>query len=115
MIHRIVENRLPGGVRTRAEVFCRPILEALIGMGGSAETGRVIACVERNMRGKLKSVDRGTLSDGKTLRWVNAAGWARKFLVDDGYLSKVSPRGVWEITEVGRKFHESGREYPIRK
>jgi hypothetical protein len=37
-------------------------------------------------------------------RWRNAAQWARQSMIYDGYLKSDSPRGVWEVSDKGRKF-----------
>uniref|UniRef100_A0A7C3EZC1 Restriction system protein Mrr-like N-terminal domain-containing protein n=1 Tax=candidate division WOR-3 bacterium TaxID=2052148 RepID=A0A7C3EZC1_UNCW3 len=42
-------------------------------------------------------------SDPETIRWRNAAQWARYNMVKQGWLKSNSPRGVWEITEAGRE------------
>jgi len=91
-------------MRTREESYVRPILKTLATMGGSGKMGDVLARVGTLMQGTLKKVDYEPLaSDPDMPRWRNAAQWARNTMVKDGLLKPDSPRGVWEITDDGRK------------
>lgn len=97
-------GRLRRGLRTPEAVYNRPILEALLAMGGSGQMSQVLEKVRRSMKKVLKDVDFEPLaSDPEMPRWKNAAQWARNTMVKDGLLRNDSPRGVWEITETGRK------------
>ena len=59
------------------------------------------------MSHKLNTYDHQPLpSDPTILRWRNTAQWARAAMVKEGLLSANSPRGVWEITDGGRRFLE---------
>ena len=99
---RKVKGRLPRGLRTPEEAFRRPILEALVELGGSAPIGEVLDLVERKMKGILNSYDYEPLpSDPKSLRWRNTAQWCRNTLVREGLMKADSPRGIWEISEKG--------------
>jgi restriction system protein len=96
-------SRLQRGLRTPEEVFYQPILRALAKLGGSAKMGDVLANVEQQMKGMLKSVDDEPLtSDPDTLRWRNTAQWARHAMVQEGLLKSGSPKGTWEISDKGR-------------
>lgn len=98
-------GRIPKGTKTPAEAFRVPILRALSEMGGSAQIGRVLDRVEQMMLGLLRPVDReGLPSDPQQPRWRNTAQWERLAMVKDGLLRSDSPRGVWEITDAGRRF-----------
>lgn len=97
-------GRLQRGLRTREDEFYLPILFVIEKMGGSAKISDVLDKVEELMKPKLKEVDYEPLaSDSNILRWRNTAQWARATLVKKGLLASDSPRGVWEITEKGRK------------
>lgn len=99
------KHRLAKGQRTHDKEYTRPILQALIDLGGSAKSSEVLPRVELYMRPILKPVDYDPLpSDPQSPRWRNAAQWVRYTLVQEGLLRPDSPRGVWEITEVGRQF-----------
>lgn len=64
----------------------------------------VLALVEQMMKDTLKDVDYEPLASNPEMpRWRNAAQWARQALVEEGLLKADSPRGVWEISESGRK------------
>ena len=89
--------------RTDQTAFLLPVLEISQECRGKAEAKRVIQELEGKMKSQLKPVDHERLKSGQ-IRWKNTAQWARNELVTEGYLSKDSPRGVWEITEKGREY-----------
>jgi len=93
----------PDGQRMPEEAFRIPILQALVELGGRGRRRDVVAQVEKNLAA-LTDFDRGTLPDGKTVRWKNTLYWARFELAQEGYLSAGTPRGVWEITTAGRAY-----------
>ncbi|MCS7005918.1 MAG: winged helix-turn-helix domain-containing protein [Cytophagales bacterium] len=93
--------------RTLEKEFRIPILRALVKLGGSAKTSNVLNEVYEEVKHKLKTADFEELpSGGKKIRWRNAACWERKSMVEEGLLERYSPRGIWTITEKGRKFLE---------
>jgi len=52
----------------------------------------------------LSDFDRELLTERHDIRWRNTAMWVRLEMVKAGYLSNQSPRGVWEITDEGKKY-----------
>jgi predicted nucleic acid-binding protein len=98
------------GKRKKGEVtphtaYYRPILEALVEMGGSGKTKAVLNRVGEKMKGLLKPLDYEThKSDGKSIRWRNSAQWARNAMVNDDGRMKKSPNGIWDISEMGRRW-----------
>ncbi|GBD38318.1 hypothetical protein HRbin37_00565 [bacterium HR37] len=101
---RTVKSRLPRGLRTPEEAFRRPILEALVELGGKGSIGDVLDLVEEKMRAHLTKYDFEPLpSDPKSIRWRNTAQWCRNNLVREGLMKADSPYGIWEISELGRK------------
>ncbi len=100
------KGRLPKGLRTPEEAFRRPILEALVELGGRAPAKEVLDLVEHKMRDKLTPYDWERLR-GNKVRWRNTAQWCRNTLREEGLLKGDSP-GVWEITEKGRQALEGG-------
>ncbi|WP_322818828.1 winged helix-turn-helix domain-containing protein [Tepidiforma sp.] len=97
--------KLRRGLRTQEDEFRRPILEALVELGGSAPIGDVLDKVGAKMRGILKEHDYEPLrSAPRTPRWRNTAQWCRNTLVKEGLMKHGSPEGVWEITEEGRRW-----------
>jgi hypothetical protein len=75
----------------------------LVDRGGSAKFGEVIAALTHDMADTLNAYDWEKLPDGKSIRWQNNVGWAKKALKDLGYLSGISPIGIWEITPAGQQ------------
>lgn len=104
-ISRPREQQIQRGQRTLNQEFRIPILKALVALGGSGESRRVIEKVESEMRDILTPVDYKMLPSGVMPRWENTAHWERYVMVRrDGLLRSDSPRGLWEITEEGRKY-----------
>lgn len=109
-VQQIVSKRFFGKSRkgeiTPHDAYFKPVLEALMEMGGRAKTKAVLDRLEAKLKDTLKPKDYEALeSDGKSIRWRNAAQWARNTMVnspDDGRMEKKSPHGVWEISDKGR-------------
>lgn len=100
-------SQLKSGLRTKNEDFHLPILRVLIRTGGHASLASLLTELEKDLASQLNEYDWETLpSSNKTVRWKNNVGWAKKKLIDSGYLSGDSPKGTWEITEAGRMFVE---------
>lgn len=96
-------KKLKKGLKTPESAYRRPILQALVELGGSSELHAVLNRVHAMMKGELNQHDLAPLpSDGVTPRWQNTAQWARNALREGGYLRSDSPYGVWEISDRGR-------------
>lgn len=101
-------GRLQRGMRTPEQEFRVPLLKVLMDKGGSASMREVLAELEKRMNGILKDVDYNPLpSDPDTIRWRNTAQWSRQAMVNEGLLKNNSPRGIWEISDKGRKYLEN--------
>ena len=101
-------GRLQRGMRTPEQEFRVPLLKVLMDKGGSASMREVLDELEKRMQGILKDVDYNPLpSDPDTIRWRNTAQWSRQAMVNEGLLKKNSPRGIWEISDEGRKYLEN--------
>jgi hypothetical protein len=99
------QGKLPPGLCTPENAFRKPILEALVELGGSAPLEDVLDLVERKMKNVLNAYDKEPLpSNPRQIRWRNAAQWCRAKLVREGLIESGSPRGTWEITEAGRRW-----------
>jgi restriction system protein len=97
-------GRLRRGLRTPEQAYYRPILQVLVELGGRAQMGSILDRVGEVMEGVLREVDYQPLaSDPDLPRWRNAAQFARYSMVQDGLLRNDSPRGIWEITDEGRR------------
>lgn len=108
-------GRLPRGLRTPEDAFRRPILEALVELGGRAPLPDVLDLVEAKMGGVLKPHDYEPLpSQPRSIRWRNTAQWCRNTLVREGLMKSDSPYGIWEISEQGRKALSSGQDSSMR-
>jgi hypothetical protein len=61
------------------------------------------AVVKRMMKdGYIGPADQELVSTGET-KAENTITWARNALKSRGYLSRISPRGIWELTPEGRE------------
>jgi len=97
-------GKLRKGARTPESAYYRPLLEVLGQMGGSGKVAEVLDRVGKIRKPVLKEVDyQPPASNPDNLRWRNAAQWARNSMVNDGLLKSDSPRGVWEVSEAGRR------------
>lgn len=114
-VQEIVSKRFFGkkkkGVITSRDVFCEPLLEVLVEFGGSGPTGEILDRLGETMKGILKPVDYEPLkSDSSIVRWRNTAQWARDKMANrDGRMKKGSPRGIWQISDKGRKWLEKSK------
>lgn len=101
-----VTERAKIGERLQQAEYTLPILEALIEMGGKGRMRNVLDRVFDKIRNQVKPKDLEQLPSGTAIRWKNTAQWERQRLKGEGYLEKESPRGIWEITDEGRKLYE---------
>ena len=79
-----------------------PMLEILSEHGDRAGAREVLDELETRLSGQLTEVDRQQLASGD-VRWRNRAQFVRLRLVEQGDMVKDSPRGIWEISEQGRR------------
>jgi restriction system protein len=103
-------GRLQRGLRTPESAYYQSILKALRDSGGAGRVNDILEKVEHSMKGTLKKVDYLPLaSDTEMPRWRNTAQWARNSMVKEGLLKQDSPRGIWEITDVGVALYNQQR------
>ncbi|MBN1400422.1 MAG: winged helix-turn-helix domain-containing protein [Anaerolineae bacterium] len=100
--------RLPKGLKTPGDAYRRPILQALVDLGGSAPMAAVLDRVFEMMRDRLNEHDLASLATSDTPRWRNTAQWCRNTMREEGLIVAGSPHGVWEISAAGRKTLASG-------
>jgi hypothetical protein len=79
-----------------------PMLEIISEHGGRAAAREVLDELETRLDGQLTEVDREELASGD-VRWRNRAQFVRLRLVEQGDMVKDSPRGIWEISDQGRR------------
>ena len=102
--HSGQRTRSPKGEVTNQKEFERPILQAIVDLGGRGNVDEIMANVERKIAKDLTALDRELQPSRTTVRWKNAAQWARFVMVEDGRLLSDSPRGIWEISNKGRQW-----------
>ena len=92
---------VPGTILPETE-YEIPILQALDELGGRAPAGVVTDRVGELLERRLTDQDHERHRSGD-VRWRNRTAFARLALVRRNELASDSPRGIWEITDVGRK------------
>ncbi len=93
--------------KAKGPEFCRfflPVLDVLKELGGSGRPAEVTDLVLDNMD-ISEEAQAATLKNGSS-RVRNQVAWARFYLVKAGYLDS-SQRGVWSLTDKGRKADSS--------
>ncbi len=98
---------------TPAHVYWPVILQSLIELGGSARGEQVIEKVGGKLEHVLTKGDREMLPSGIDVRWRNRAAWQRYNMVRQGLLKAGSPRGIWEISEDGRRWFQEITKQPL--
>ncbi len=101
-VRALPQDQAPGPLLP-VGAYWLPILAILVEAGGSAPANDVINALEERLGDELKDRDRERLRNGE-VRWRNRARFARLRMKEHGLLSKTSPRGVWEITELGAAY-----------
>ncbi len=100
--------------RTRGAIpqkeYTIPILEALIEKGGKGSRREILELVKQKVGRRFNKLDLEILSNGYTIRWQEMASWHRQTMVEEGLLKRGSPRGMWEITDKGRKYLEEHKD-----
>lgn len=93
-------------IPTQAEIEI-PLLEALASLGGEARPKKLYPLVTAKFPQLTQEDMTATLKHGEK-KWLNRIQWARQALISVGELASPQ-RGVWAITEQGRKRLEQGR------
>jgi hypothetical protein len=101
--------------RTPPILFIIPILESIIELGGKARVSDVLNLVHSKMKGILKRYDyeliQSTPSSPIQELWEDSAQQAKDYMVVKGLIAKYTPRGIWAITEKGKKFYEENKKF----
>ena len=99
---------------TPKEKFVIPILESIIELGGKAIVKDVLKLVYPKMKGILKSYDYElyeSYPSGMILElWEKSVQHAKNMMVNKGLIAKNTPKGIWAITEKGKKFYEENKK-----
>jgi hypothetical protein len=80
-----------------------PILKSILESGEKASRQEVHNHVESRMKDKFKPGDFEVNRDG-TLKWNKQVDYQRLAMVHNGLIRKDSPVGIWEITEIGKRW-----------
>lgn len=90
-----------------------PILRALADRGGSGRRREIQDAVADELIGSLSALDHETLPCGTEERWEARLDKAREKLRRAGCLKADSPRGVWELADLGFKRLRRGEPVPL--
>jgi len=98
-----VRRQMVLGKLTPQGEFWKPMLEALVEMGGQGSRQEVLRAVEKKMKGQLKPGDYELNQDGTT-KWSKAVEYQRLKMKHEGLIAGNTPRGIWKITDQGRRW-----------
>ena len=97
--------KLPRGSLTHLDAFTRPVLQALVDIGGKGTRSEVFERLLKSMNKTFTKYDFGfTPSRPKAPRWHDTLDRAYKLMRKSGLLSTDTPIGIWEISQKGRDF-----------
>lgn len=82
-----------------------PILKALIELNGKGEARDILARIYEILEDRLSDVDLRIITSGE-YSWRKSAQWERLTMKKEGLLRSDSPRGIWEISELGRNYYK---------
>jgi len=85
-----------------------PLLEVLVELGGQGKTKEIYPLVTKKFP-EIKDEDVTEVLPSGGFKWINRIQWVRQSLIDKGEMDSPS-RGIWAITDQGRKRVET-KEY----
>jgi hypothetical protein len=88
--------------KTPQKEFREPLMRELYKLGGSAEVSQIRRVMKEALAGRLKEGDLQLVSTGDP-RWWNAICWERAELVRAGLFVDDGKRGVWKLSDRGKK------------
>jgi hypothetical protein len=94
------------GAFTPVRAYWKPLLQVLVELGGRGHRVKVIDLVGEKMKDILTDADKGKLPKSGYSRWRNRVAWQASQMrsAEQGFIKSDSRRGIWEITEAGRKW-----------
>jgi len=95
-------TRAASGTLLREQAYEKPLLQALVDAGGEAPFREVLDSVGHALEKELMPADFEKLASGG-IRWHSRLQFVRLRLIERGELDREAPRGVWRITDAGRK------------
>ena len=99
----VEEPAEPKGQKLPQKEFRLPLLETLDVLGGSSFARRIRQAMADKMAPRLSEADYELVSSGDP-RWWNAICWERNDCVKEGLLRDDSERGVWALSDKGKKW-----------
>ena len=100
--HKKERTRVPAGSILQEDAYELPLIQALVQAGGEGSSKEITRAVGSKLDSKLTALDREPLASG-AIRWENRLQFVRLKLIERGLMRKDTPRGIWAITEEGRK------------
>lgn len=100
-------RRAPLGSLLPETEYELPILEELDAHNGSAPAREITQAVGARLSDRLTKLDQERVGSGD-IRWENRVHFTRLRLRERGLLKSGSPRGIWELTERGRRAAKKG-------
>jgi hypothetical protein len=97
-------HKIKHGQKSKQVEYRTPILQALENLGSSGNVNEVLDCVYKKMKDFLVPIDLEKLPSTRKIRWRDTAIWERYYMIKEGLLKSDSPRGIWEISEKGKKY-----------
>jgi hypothetical protein len=94
--------KLAKGKKLPQKEFRAPLLETLQELGGSADVSEIRKVMQTKMAQRLSKADYEPVSTGDP-RWWNAICWERSNLAKEGVIDRNAKRGVWALSEEGKK------------
>jgi len=87
--------------------YFQPIIDALVELGGSGQPSEVKKLIAENL--SISEEEQSEQISSGASRFSNSVDWARFYLAKAGYIDS-STRGVWSLTEPGRKLQLSNED-----
>ena len=99
---QVGKSRRAAGELLPLEAYGPHILRALVENGGELRSRDVPDAIAPLLNRHLYPADKQQGADGVPT-WRGRVGWAGSLCRKDGHLDTDAPRGIWRITEEGRK------------
>lgn len=97
--------RAPLGSLLPEEAYRGPILLELLERGGTGSAKEITDAVGKRVADELTERDKEQLTSGD-IRWRARVQFTRLRMKEDGLIKSGSKRGVWELSDAGRKAAE---------
>lgn len=97
----------PNNRGPRFVAWLNPVLDALRKLGDSGTPDEVVEQIAAALQ--IPEAEQNALTDTGQLRFKNQVAWARFYLTKAGLIDS-SKRGIWRLTEEGKKTHLSAEE-----